>query len=47
MHGKTPLDALVIDEVVGLWGDQLKNFVTYRFAKNDADKVCVLSLIHI
>ena len=41
LHGKTPLDTLVIDEVVGLWGDQLKNFASYRFAKSDADKVCV------
>ena len=41
MYGKTPLDALRIDEVVSLWGDQLKNIASYRFAKSDADKVFV------
>ena len=39
MYGKTPLDTLRIDEVMGLWFDQMKTVASHRFPKSESEKV--------
>jgi len=38
LYGKTNLDMMRIEEVVGAVNDMFKNLVTTRFPKDDADK---------
>nr|KAG5698211.1 hypothetical protein BaRGS_030574 [Batillaria attramentaria] len=38
LYGKTNLDGLRIDEVHGLWEDQMQNIVKYRWTKDETEK---------